>query len=130
MNPEGNPDIADYGMATRFGQPNGVNAAVASHSGKPWSIRNAMRYLAAQEVEGEDENAFKPKGKMTRAMRIAMKAMAKADNGDMRAISYVTENIEGKLLQPVQELPLPKKYNYDDMTDEEALAAYDELCRK
>src|SRR5665213_3180323 len=64
---------------------------------KPWSIRNQARREAAQDIE-EGKEPEKPKV-MTRARRVVMKAFELAEAGDMRAIEFLTENIDGKLPQ-------------------------------
>lgn len=68
---------------------------------KPWSIRNSIRYLARQELDNSDKEAFKKilPPKPTVAQLIAANALAKATKADMRAVEFVTDQIDGKLAQ-------------------------------
>ena len=98
----GNPDITEQTKEYRFGKDGHADPVAAAKKARPWSIRNQIRYLAAQEVSAEEtnESAYKLKGKVTRAQRIAMKLLQKADEGDAKAIDTAIENIDGKVAQP------------------------------
>lgn len=66
-----------------------------------WSIRKALAHMAAQEVDPKDPkamlNLLGPKP--TLAQVIAAAALTKASKGQMDAVNYATENIDGKLPQ-------------------------------
>ncbi len=75
-------------------KPEGANT-------KSWSIRHSIRYIARQEIDMSDPKAFStllPK-KPTVAQVIAANALAKASKSDMRAVEYVTDQIDGKVHQ-------------------------------
>jgi hypothetical protein len=76
-----------------------MNGAKAS----AWSIRNMVRYFAAHDISLDDLDAVKRfLGKEpTVAQQIALKGLKKALNGDMRAIEYATDQIDGKLPQTI-----------------------------
>lgn len=84
---------------TQFGQPGGHNPADPNRN-KPYSIVNSIRYLARQPLKKGDKslNDFLPDNP-TMAQIIAANALAKAAKGDMRAIEYVTDRIDGKVIQ-------------------------------
>src|SRR5271170_988339 len=93
------------GARTRFGQPDGPDPRKATKNGPPkWSIRKALAHMAAQEVNPADKNAMvKLLGpNPTLAQVIAAAALTKASKGDMTAVHYATENIDGKLPQENQ----------------------------
>jgi hypothetical protein len=96
-----NPNIAEEGKATQFGAEAGPDPVVAQAKAATWSIRNMVRYFAANEIDPKDMAAverFLGK-KPSNAQIIALKAMQKAQSGDMRAIEYATDQIDGKLPQ-------------------------------
>jgi hypothetical protein len=66
---------------------------------KPWSIRNAMRHLASRSIDLDKRSvsvALPPKP--TIAQCIAAAALDAAMNGNIKAIQYVTDQIDGKTL--------------------------------
>lgn len=92
----------DASIGKRFGDPGGTDPRAATKMGPPkWSIRKALSHMAAQEVDPRDKNAMvKLLGeKPTLAQVIAAAALTKASKGDMNAVNYATENIDGKLPQ-------------------------------
>lgn len=106
--------LAEIGKATRFGSENDPGIATRFHTpggnpspqddpslNKPWSIHNQLRRIAAQEIDFDDENVLeeKIKGKRTKAYAVAFKALSKAMKGDMKAVEYATNRIDGKMEQ-------------------------------
>ena len=125
LQPDGKThNVARYG----FGQPGGADPAEAARRGKPWSVRNAVRKLAAEEVNAEDPNSSKPKGIMTRAQIIAMRQLEKAMAGDSQAAMYVTDNVDGKLAQTISGDPENPLVVYGPLTEAERLARIAEIC--
>ena len=96
MNPNGNPNIAQYGRATRFGAPAAPDPAEVGSRTKPWSIRLALRHLSAQQIDAENPAVTLPPTPTT-AQVIAAAVLEKAINGDMRAVEYLTDQVDGKL---------------------------------
>jgi hypothetical protein len=94
-------DIAKDGEKTRFGQPGGPDPRKATKSGCPkHSIRGAVRYLAGKT--SAEINRLGEDNEPTMAQIIAATAYKKGAKGDMSAIGYLTENIDGKLPQENQ----------------------------
>jgi hypothetical protein len=90
------------GAKTRFGQTGGPDPRKVTKMGPPkWSIRKALAHMAAQEVDPKDPkamlNLLGPNP--TLAQVIAAAALTKASKGQMDAVNYATENIDGKLPQ-------------------------------
>ncbi len=86
---------------TQFGGDRANPQSQNAGGNKPWSIRNSLGYLARQQIDQNDAKAFQkilPKNP-TVAQLIAANALAKATKADMRAVEYVTEQIDGKLAQ-------------------------------
>jgi hypothetical protein len=103
--PKGKNLRPEAGAKTQFGQPGGVDPRKATKMGPPkWSIRKWLSYFAAQNVQpGDKEAMLKLLGpNPTVAQVIAVSALTKASKGDMTAVSYATENIDGKLPQENQ----------------------------
>jgi hypothetical protein len=100
--PEQLEALAANRKGTQFGQPGGNKTNYENRqANKPWSIRNQCRRLAAQEVDENDKNAVQkllPKNP-TLAQLIAVNTLVKATKGDMRAVEWATENVDGKLPQ-------------------------------
>ncbi len=69
-----------------------------------WSIRKALAHMAAQNIDINDRNALKSLlgDNPTLAQVIAAAALMKASKGDMTAVAYATENIDGKMPQETQ----------------------------
>jgi hypothetical protein len=100
--PRGKNLSPDASIGTRFGDPGGPDPRKATKMGPPkWSIRKALAHMAAQEVDPNDRNAMRKLlgDKPTLAQVIAAAALTKASKGDMAAVGYATENIDGKLPQ-------------------------------
>lgn len=97
-NPDGNPDIASVGVkfSAGDGRPRGGD--------KAWSIRNQLRYLAAQRVDLTKEGALQEifGDNPTVAQRAAFNTLLKTarTDADLKAIEFADERIDGKLLQP------------------------------
>lgn len=112
-----NPDIANIGKETRFGQPN----APARGGEAAWSVRGALRRLQALDIDLNDEAEVRRAlgGKPTNAQKVAIKQILKAqkDDADTRAAEFVTENVEGKLPQTTinAEFEEIKKSNDDEL---------------
>lgn len=92
------PELQEAGKATQFGPGN-----EAHKNSKPWSIRNAQRYLSTQKVNPKSETPFEDSlgnvEQPTGAQLLAARAMDVAAKGDIRATEFVTDSIEGKLAQ-------------------------------
>lgn len=101
-----------------FGSENANPHSSEAGSNKPWSIRNQLRYLARQPLDQDDPKAFsKLLGKTpTVAQIIAANSLAKATKADMRAVEFVTDQVDGKLAQPTLAADLAAMEN---MTDEQ-----------
>lgn len=98
----GNQNPNSLANLRKFGEPGGNPQSQHKKGGnKPWSIRNSVRYLARQEIDQSDPKAFKNilPAKPTVAQLIAANTLAKATKADMRAVEYVTEQVDGKLAQ-------------------------------
>jgi|SRR5579884_2575265 len=114
MTKRGRKDIAKDGARTRFGQPGGPDPRKATKSGCPkHSIRGSVKYLSGKSIE--EINALGKNNEPTVAQLIAAVALKKALKGDMQAVNYATDNIDGKLPQENQltgkdgkELPAPQ----------------------
>jgi hypothetical protein len=124
-------------VKTRFGQPGG-NKQSQELNVKPWSIRNSMRYLARQEIDQSDPQAFKKMlpPKPTIAQVIAANALAKATKADMRAVEFATDQIDGKLTQTMVQTDLESIRNMTDEqlseivnTPDEARARYEAMLK-
>jgi hypothetical protein len=100
--PRGKNLRPEAGAKTQFGQPGGPDPRIATKNGPPkWSIRKQLAYLASQNVDLSDRDAVKNLlgSNPSIAQVIAAAALIKASKGDMQAIGYATENIDGKLPQ-------------------------------
>ena len=115
-------DIAEIGKGTRFGEGQDPNKYAQAGGKKAWSVRNKMRYLAAQEVDADNPEAFKIRGKTTRADLIAMKTLQRANDGDIGAVNTVIDNLDGKVAQPFANDPENPLINSGPVTDNERLA--------
>ena len=127
------------GKATQFGAENGnTRNRDMENPVKEWSYREQLRYLAAQDVDPDDipgelkrlkrTPGNNEKSKLARviAVRMLEKLYAKAQPA---LFEKIVDNTEGKLVQTVAEVPPPNKYDFDNMTDEEARQAYADLCK-
>jgi hypothetical protein len=114
-NPNSKEALEKSRAATQF---NGERANPQSQEigTKPWSIRNSMRYLARQEIDQADPQAFKKMlpPKPTIAQVIAANALAKATKADMRAVEFATDQIDGKLAQATLNADLSSVVNSTD----------------
>lgn len=120
--------LLEHGKDTRFGAENGnPRADQIKGSNKPWSVHNSVRYFSAQEIDENDESDHdvetrkRPMKRIlgrnpTRAERIALKAVQLAESGDIRAIEFVTERVDGKVANMNMNGDLAQIQN---MTDEQ-----------
>jgi hypothetical protein len=94
--------LAKSEKPTQFGQPGGNKQSQhIEGASKPWSHRNAMRYIGAQTYDADDKNSVKrvlPR-KRTFAQGAALAVFTKALNGDIQANRMVNEQIDGMLVQ-------------------------------
>ena len=74
-------------------------ARAASIGRDKQSVRRIVKMLGATEINMEDTKALAKlaKGRGTLSFMIALKSFNKAISGDMRAVEYVTDQIDGKL---------------------------------
>jgi hypothetical protein len=103
--PRGKHIKPEIGAKTQFGKPDGMDPKKATKMGVPkWSIRKALAHMAAQNIDINDRNALKSLlgDNPTLAQVIAAAALMKASKGDMTAVAYATENIDGKMPQETQ----------------------------
>ena len=92
--PVPNPNIAELGKATRLGTERMKGIA------KAWSIRNQVRYLAAQNIRADDPDLLKKLygENPTIAQQAAVKSFANAfADTDPKAFEFLDERIDGKL---------------------------------
>lgn len=93
----GNPNIVNIGKNTRFGAPNGLSPKAARQMGNaPWSVRNAIRRIAAMDFDDFDCFLKEP-DKITLAYAIAIQKFQKALKGDVNAMQQLEDAIDGKL---------------------------------
>lgn len=98
--PRGKNLTPDASKGKRFGDPEGPDPRKATKNGPPkWSIRQSVKYLASHSIE--EINAL-GKNEPTVAQLIAAVALKKALKGDMQAVNFAAENIDGKLPQENQ----------------------------
>jgi hypothetical protein len=96
--PRGKNLRPEAGEKTRFGQPGGPDPRQATRSGCPkHSIRKSVQYLSGKSIA--EINSLGQDNEPTVAQLIAAVALKKGLKGDMQAIGYLTENIDGKLPQ-------------------------------
>jgi hypothetical protein len=99
--PRGKHLKPEDGAKTRFGQPGGPDPRKATKSGCPkFSIRKSVQYLSGKSIA--EINDLGKENEPTVAQLIAAVALKKALKGDMQAVNYATENIDGKLPQESQ----------------------------
>src|ERR1700682_533374 len=88
----------EAGAKTRFGQPGGPDPRKATKSGCPkHSIRQSVKYLSGKSIA--EINALGVDNEPTVAQLIAAVALKKALKGDMVAVNFAVENVDGKLAQ-------------------------------
>lgn len=70
-------------------------------SNKPWSVRQAIRHLAAQPLDDSDPKALAKLlgANATPAQRTAARIIQNAMNGNMRSTECMIEQIDGKVAQ-------------------------------
>jgi hypothetical protein len=99
--PKGKNLRPEAGKKTQFGQPGGPDPRKATKMGPPkHSIRGSVKYLSGKSIA--EINALGKDNEPTVAQLIAAVALKKALKGDMQAVNYATENIDGKLPQENQ----------------------------
>lgn len=99
--PNGLKALEENRAATQFGGSKSNPRSQDGVGNRPWSIRCAIRHLAAQRVDPSDSQAIqKLLGKNPSiAQVIAANVIAKGIKADMRAAEYLTDQIDGKLIQ-------------------------------
>lgn len=101
-NEEGNPNIVEYGVNTRFGQPGGADpSAAARKSNKGGSIRTAVRRIACMPVEQLEGLLKSPKARsrLSVAELTAIYKFRAVMQGNVKAMQQVTDDVDGKLVQ-------------------------------
>lgn len=105
-NPTGNPDIATHGRQTRFGAASGPDPKSAQQrAARPWSIRLAMRRLAAARLDIDQPITLarlhrllsRPGATLSGAELIACEMFLLALQGNADALCRVTLMIDGPL---------------------------------
>ena len=93
--------LAKHRTATQFGGPRANPNVHQAGKNKSWSIRNSVRYFAAQRIDRDDKQAMTKllSKDCTVAEYVAANSLTKAMKADMQAVEYVTEQIDGKLAQ-------------------------------
>ena len=107
----------DPGLAARYGSENAnMHSSDPENANKPWSIQKAMRRLAAQEIEFDDNGKFddKIRGKHTRAQAGALKALNKMLQGDARFTEICLDRIDGRVEQTINMKDLNAVLTADD----------------
>jgi hypothetical protein len=93
-----NPDAS---KGKRFGDPGGPDPRKVTKNGPPkWSIRQSVKYLSGKSID--EINALGKDNEPTVAQLIAAVALKKALKGDMQAVNFAVENVDGKLPQETQ----------------------------
>lgn len=71
------------------------------NANKPWSVRNAVRYLGAQRIDPSDPKAIQKAlgNNPTCAQLAAASCVTRAIKGEQRAFESMVEQIDGKLIQ-------------------------------
>ncbi len=64
---------------------------------RPWSIRGALKHLASQRIAISESLSDSLPSKPTVAQRVAAAAFDAAIHGNMKAIQFVTDQIDGKI---------------------------------
>lgn len=123
-----NDDLEKAGKATQFSDGNAVQK-----NGKPWSIRNSVRYLASQSIDPTNEKPFedslKDIKKPTGAQLIAARALDAALKGSERMVEYATDNVDGKLVQTNINADLEAIKNMTDDQLDDFIAGADAKAR-
>ena len=99
--PRGKHLKPEAGAKTQFGQPGGPDPRKATKSGCPkHSIRGAVRYLANKSIKEIDE--LGRQNEPTIAQLLGAVVLKKGLKGDLHAINFVDERLDGKLPQETQ----------------------------
>lgn len=125
------PHLAEANKATRFKKGKSGNA---DSSINPYSIRNSIRWAMAQRIDMEDiegsikellKDEKKRKKKDQRPMihrAIALTAVKRTlEKGEARHLEIIIEQVDGKLVQPIE--LSPDKVSEEEFTDLESAAA-------
>lgn len=131
---DGNPNIAEVGKATRFGQPDGADPAQAGAQKSQHSVRHAIRVAGGKRfVDPSDPKVdlatlselygYRKGEPISPFQFIAMRKISAAMNGNLAAMQQVEEAIDGKATQTVQatmtyEQLLDQAYKDDDTSAE------------
>jgi hypothetical protein len=90
----------ELGESSRFGQPGG-NKTAGQLGINTGSYRTAARQMSRLEMQEASDGKMRmplPK-KPTAAQYIMANVIAKASKGDMRAVEYLTDQVDGKVVQ-------------------------------
>jgi hypothetical protein len=97
----GRKEIAKDGEKTRFGQPGGPDPKKATKSGCPkHSIRQAVQYFSRKTAK--DINELGKQNEPTMSQIVAVVAWKQGAKGNVKAIEFLTNNVDGKLPQETQ----------------------------
>ena len=124
VTPNGLKALAENRAATQFGGDRANPHFTQTDKAKPHTYRNAARYMAAQEIDKDsqfDALNLLPK-KTSAASFIVAKAMNRAAMADMRAVEYLTEQVDGKVPQE-NIIRTGEPAVFDDNTSKEELDA-------
>ena len=137
ISPQQYMKMQEAGKATRFppGKPGNDYTKT-----RPYEIRNGLRRIGALEIDADPARAEKELknflhrearlGRCTAATMLAMRMYAKAiAKVDANLCEKIIENAEGKLVQPIQELPPDQPMPEEFATEAEAAAAHAELTK-
>lgn len=93
--------MRELGKATQFGGTRGnLQSQNIPGANKPWSLKQSIRHIGAQplDIENPAEAMKKLLGKTPSALELqAAKVLIKGINGDMGAIKYCGEQVDGKV---------------------------------
>lgn len=105
----GNKNIVEYAKGHRFGDPGGADPAAAARKAKPWSMRRTVRRICETAMEqlapgekltveriGEMVFGHRP---LTFGEMSALRRVLESIRGNPKFSQYVTEDIDGKLVE-------------------------------
>ena len=120
---------AGRAAGVKIGQPNAGTTAGKHDGCPPHSIKKALNYLGRQPVKRNEKGQIKLTlpADPTPFQIIAAQSLQKAAAGDIRAIEYVTDRTDGKVIQPTLNSDLEKIKN---MSAEEIQEEIDRVDRE
>ena len=134
----GNKDILNIGKETRFGAPNGNDN---TKGGKRPSIRNQLIALMEQEgrlkipksqilsIEKDGSIVIKLPKQEQIAMKLVQWSLTNKGLDSLKAIQMITEHIDGKPKQEIEQTNVTVEPDYSRLTNDE-LEIYSELQAK